>query len=459
MDGSQYTDDPLDVGWRDAPPTFKSFFAMLRRQASVVASCIGIGILVALVYIVFAEPSYTARVSLYLDADGGGGEPRSDVATAIDLDTNVELIRSDDTIANVIRSLDLAAKPEFAADTSSLNGWLGAVRAMLGLGPTMIEMTDPLPSVIVKVRAGLQVARNGNTRVIDLRYTSSSPTLAVEIANAFAQAHFASITARDERATARRIARLDIHTDDMRQKAVAVSSRIRANLLKSGLVIVDPQEIERQTSSLRQQVSELEAKAAALSNKLSRFTAYEQTGDVSSVSIDTPESRRLLSELAAAEDRLAGIKQRSDAAPQLASATEGGIEALRGNLRQEIRLAAKAIEVERDMTLAEMANIKDQMARLGTYLASDDWAELESMRQEKTFYDGMYQDYLTQLEGAGRERQGRSDLRIVADALTPTIPTSPNIKVVLAIAMTLAAFVGLCIAALREWNRYERPQA
>ncbi len=80
------------------------------------------------------------------------------------------------------------------------------------------------------------------------------------------------------------------------------------------------------------------------------------------------------------------------------------------------------------------------------------------MQQEKTFYEGMYEDYLTQLEGAGRERPGRSALRVVADAQTPTIPTSPNAKVILAIALTLAAFTGICIAALREWKRYERPR-
>lgn len=459
MDGSQHTEDPLDVGWRDKPPTLKSVLGMVKRQAGLVVLCIAASVLVALVYIVFAEPLYTARVSLYLDADGGGGEPRSDMATAIDLDTNVELIRSDDTTAAVIRALDLVARPEFASTPSTLHSWLVSLRTMLGVGPIVAETFDPLPAAIVKVRTGLEVSRSGNTRVIDLSYTSTSPSLAVEIANAFAQAHFASITARDERAIARRIARLDLRAADMRQKVSDLSVRIRESLRKSGLVTVDPQDLERQTSALRSQLSALEAKAAALSTKLALFATYEQTGDISSIAIDTPVSRRLMSELAAAEDRLAKIRERSDAAPLIASATEGGIEALQASLRQEIRLAASAVTVEREMTMAEQKNIAAQIARMGEYLASDDWAELESMRQEKIFYEGMYQDYLTQLEGAGRERQGRSDLRIVADALTPTMPTSPNIKVVLAIAMTLAAFLGICMAAIREWNRNERARA
>lgn len=459
MDGSQHSDDPLDVGWRDKPPTLGSVVKMIKRQAAVVLACVAASILIAFVYIVFAEQTYTAHVALYLDADGGGAEPRSDMATAIDLDTNVELIRSDDTTAAVIRALDLASKPEFATGPSTLHAWLGGLRSILGQGPAVPETFDPLPAAILKVQSGLQVARSGNTRVIDLSYTSTSPSLAVAIADAFAQAHFASITARDERAIARRIARLDLRATEMRQKVLDLGARIRDNLRKSGLVTVDPQDLEQQTSALRNQLSALEAKAAALSTKLDLFANYEKTGDLSSVAIDTPVSRRLLTELAAAEERLAKIRERSEGAPKIASATEGGIEALKASLRQEIRLASSAIIVEREMTLAEQKNIAAQIARMGEYLASDDWAELDSMRQEKLLYEGMYQDYLTQLEGAGRERQSRSDLRIVADALTPTMPTSPNIKVVLAIAMTLAAFVGLCIAAFREWNRYDRARA
>jgi len=459
MDGSQHSDDPLDVGWRDKPPTLGSVVKMIKRQAAVVLACVAASILIAFVYIVFAEQTYTAHVALYLDADGGGAEPRSDMATAIDLDTNVELIRSDDTTAAVIRALDLASKPEFATAPSTLHAWLGGLRSILGQGPAVPETFDPLPAAILKVQSGLQVARSGNTRVIDLSYTSTSPSLAVAIADAFAQAHFASITARDERAIARRIARLDLRATEMRQKVLDLGARIRDNLRKSGLVTVDPQDLEQQTSALRNQLSALEAKAAALSTKLDLFASYEKTGDLSSVAIDTPVSRRLLTELAAAEERLAKIRERSEGAPKIASATEGGIEALKASLRQEIRLASSAIIVEREMTLAEQKNIAAQIARMGEYLASDDWAELDSMRQEKLLYEGMYQDYLTQLEGAGRERQSRSDLRIVADALTPTMPTSPNIKVVLAIAMTLAAFVGLCIAAFREWNRYDRARA
>ena len=68
----------------------KSSIAMVRRQAGLVLLCIAASIAIALIFIVFAEPLYTARVSLYLDAAAGADASRSEVATAIDLDTHAE---------------------------------------------------------------------------------------------------------------------------------------------------------------------------------------------------------------------------------------------------------------------------------------------------------------------------------------------------------------------------------
>ena len=457
MNRLQQIDDPLDRGWLDEPPSFRSFMGMVRRQAAVVMLCIMASIVISLIFIIYEEPLYTARVSLYLDAEGNADAPRSEVATAIDLDTVVELIRSDHTTAAVIRALDLEREPEFAPGGSALGAAVNRLRELLGLVAADTETADPMLAVILKVRSGLKVARNGNTRVLDLQYTSRSPDLAVAIVNAFAREHIDSMTSRDEGAVASRITRLNLRVEDMRQNAAAASARIRTILHDSGLFTADPQELEGRIAALREKLSEHEAKVAALSAKLAVYSNYEQSGD--DTTIDTPEGRRLITELGEARQRLLDVRQKSDVSPNLVSATESGIKNLEASLRQEIRFAERATEVERAVTIAEHDNFADQIQLLGDYVASDAWAELEAVRQKKIFYDGMYQDYLTQLEGAGRERRNRPDLRIVADALRPTIPSSPDIKLWLAIAVSFAILIGLCIASLREWNRHERSQS
>jgi polysaccharide biosynthesis transport protein len=459
MNRASRVEDPLEVSWRDKPPTLKSLIGTVRRQAAVVMLSVFVGIVVAFLLIVLAEPMYTARVSLYLDSDTGAEAGRSEVTTAIDLDTNAELIRSDGTTATVIRYLNLAERPEFAPSRGKIETVVGFLRKTFGLTPVETEAVDPLLAVISKVRAGLKVVRNGNTRVLDLTYTSTSPKLSVEIVNAFANAHIDGLTSRDENVVSRRIARLTLRVEDLRQKADDAGARIRQILHESDLFTADPLVLEERISIHRQDLSALQTKIAGLSAKLSIYTDFGQGGDVSSIAIDTPEARRLLAELAVAKRRLQEVRQRTDVTTGAANATETAIRNLEVGLKQEIDFEARAIEVERTMTIAEREIVVGQIAQLGEYLASDTWAELEVLQQKKVFYDGMYRDYLELLEGAGRERQARTDIRIMADALTPTVPSSPNIKAWLAIAVTLAALVGIAIASLREWNRHERSRS
>ncbi|MEX5562475.1 hypothetical protein SM764_03560 [Pseudophaeobacter sp. 1A16562] len=454
MDGSDLPDDPLEFEWQATPPTIASFLAAVRRQAKTLLICLAAGIFLALAIIVFSTPMYAARVSLYLGSVTGG-DLRSELGTAIDLDTNAELIRSDETTAAVIRELDLATLPEFAPQASTLAALVDTLRQWAGRA-SPDEPADPMPMVIGKVRKGLSVSRKGNTRLIELRYSSVSSALSADIANAFARAHLAGALARDEEAKMQRIAQLETLAARARQKAAEADSNVRSLLRGTGRVAADPQQIEQQTFALRQQLSMLEAKAAALKTKLSLIAAYERTGDTSVITLDSPASRQLLTELAQARDRLAGIQQQPGSQPQSVSAITDSIKTLEASLRQEVRLAASAIEVELETTVAEQESVRDQISQLNAYVASETWSALQAARRDKIFYDGAYQEYLSQLETTRYAPQSHSDLRIVADAVAPTLPSSPNKMVVLAISLTLSIFVGVGLAGISEWKRNER---
>jgi succinoglycan biosynthesis transport protein ExoP len=455
MDGSSNTDDGLEIGWRNPPPTLRGFFGLVKRQVLVVLACIAASVALATVIIVYTQPQYTSRVTLSLDAPTGT-ETQSEEATSINLATHSELISSDETTADVITRLDLLDQPEFVVRPSRLIAFVDSLRAQAGLAPAAITSEDPVPATIRKVREGLSVSRTGATRLIEVRYTSTSPELSAGVANTFAAAYIDSIMARSERTNAQRITRLEGLAEETRQKVAVADSHIRSILRQPGRGVADPQELEKQIFGLRQQLSVLEANAAALSTKLSLITASEEGTDSAAMVIDTPESRRILTELVAAEDRLALIRQRTDVAPQAVPALEEGINNLHASLRQELRLAANGIEIELQTTTAQRDNITDQINRLTEYIASDSWSELEAAQRDRSFYDTLFQDYLNRLENVRREAPNRADLRIVSDALLPTAPSSPRILAVLAISFTLGAFLGLGLAAMREWNRHDR---
>lgn len=453
MDGSRYPDDPIDAGWRDHPPSLLNLVQMVRRQIGLVAVCIVACLMLGFAYIVISDPLYTAKVSLYVNPEAGA-ENRADAASVY-LDTQVELIQSDETTAAVIRDLNLDERPEFAGEPSRIRAMLADLRMWLGLplADSEMEAADGMYGVITSVRQGLDVRRVGNTRIIEVRFTSVSRDLAVAIANAFARVHVSSVAGREERSTERRLERLESRAEEMRQKIGAVDELVQGILIRSGKYAADPQDLQRHTAGLRQQLSDLDAESAALSMKLSLIGSAEDVSVLSPFAAETPEGMRLLNDLSAAEARLEELRRRSDIPRETLSQIEGGLANLRATLRQEVARVANSVELQLDMITAKHTSIAAQISALQDYFTSSDWAQLEAGRRDKEFYETMYQNSLTQMEGIFREPT-RSDLRIVSDALPPLNPSFPDYQVVLAIAGTFGAFIGAGLAMFREWNRF-----
>ena len=221
------------------------------------------------------------------------------------------------------------------------------------------------------------------------------------------------------------------------------------------IAVSDPRELERQVADLRDQLAELRGSSTAISSQLSLISTYEQTKDLSSLPVDTVESRAIVAELYAAELRLEDIQQLANPTQQTVRVQQI-IDLLDIRLTQEVRRSAMALEIQNRAKDAQRKAIEEQVAELNALLASDAWAEMEAVRRDKEFYAGAYQDYLSRLETIRRTGAPRPDLRIVADALIPAAPSWPRYKVLLVIAATLGFVLGIGLAAMREWNRKER---
>lgn len=454
------TDDPLDAGWRDRPPDLMNLLRIVRRQSLLVAFSTLLCLSMGFAYIIVAVPFYAAQASMTLSRSAGG-EPLAESATVIDLelDTHVELIRSDETAAAVIDELDLEESPNFAPQqpgrletlVAGIRDWLQSDFVDESLAPE-----NRLPGVIRMVKEGLHVARVGNTRVIDVSYTSWSPELAVSIANAFARAHLEVVATRDSRSSARRIERLETRAEEVRQLAASADASVQKLLQSSDRFAADPQELQDQTAELRRQLARLDAEGAGLSIKLSLINVYSETGDVLAFVLDTPESIRLLNDLRLAEQRLEEVRQRPNVSKEMVALVESGLESFRASLNHEARLEANAVRVQLEVNKAERESLTNQIAELRSYIQSKTWSQLEAGRRDWAFYEGVYQDYLTRIEAAYREPQARFDLRMVSEALPPMSPSSPNQKVVLALSVTIGVFLGIGLAMLREWNLHAR---
>jgi uncharacterized protein involved in exopolysaccharide biosynthesis len=166
-------------------------------------------LLVAATVAVFAiTPRYTAVAQVMID-------PRAENVVSIEavlsqlsaddptIQSEIEILRSEDTVRRVIAQTDLDQVSEFNPLLSStlVAGllkkmdwpWLNAAFGTILTAPDEAGQSPPIPGEVVEaVLDRLDVAAAGrNTRVIAIAFTSESPRLAARVANAIAQAYIA----------------------------------------------------------------------------------------------------------------------------------------------------------------------------------------------------------------------------------------------------------------------------
>lgn len=164
---------------------------LLRRRAGLVAVvlalCLGVagGAVLALTplfsasALVLVDPSRT----LLLDPETVGARPAAD---GVRVDSEVEILRSDAVLLDVVIALDLAGDAEFIGP----RGWGERLFALLGAGEAPSPHGDvALRTALDGLKQTISVRRRGQTAVIAIEARSRDPHKAARIANGLAAAY------------------------------------------------------------------------------------------------------------------------------------------------------------------------------------------------------------------------------------------------------------------------------
>ena len=177
--------------------------AAVRRQARVITYAVLTAVSLGLIYLLTAVPLYTAAVDILIDSRRSQDQLSGTIAElTLDtsaVDSQVEVIKSDNVALLVVKALALDADPEFAGSSGSL---LGSVfhffRTIIDVRSwfTSSEILErearkkALESAVSKLRGSMSVKRVGKTYVLSITYTSPDRHKAQLIANAYADAYF-----------------------------------------------------------------------------------------------------------------------------------------------------------------------------------------------------------------------------------------------------------------------------
>ena len=175
----------------------QAFLRIVRRQLPIIVASIAMMTAIGLFYAATAARSYTAAALLIADLkrlqlSQSFGEAAID---PVELESQVEVFKSDNVLSPVVKSLRLAERPELKA--------VGAWQKFFG---TAVPITDQVATrrALEALRLSLGVARVGRTRVIEISYKAADPDFAAQVVNAVADSYIADQLEAKSESPARR---------------------------------------------------------------------------------------------------------------------------------------------------------------------------------------------------------------------------------------------------------------
>ncbi|MDA9405936.1 polysaccharide biosynthesis tyrosine autokinase [Bradyrhizobium sp. CCBAU 45384] len=445
-----------DFAEADGSPAqaFASYVEIVRRQFPTIVAIVSACVILALLYLFTAAPQFTSTASMVIDTrkvqlfqqQSILGDVAVDSAT---VETQVEILKSENISLAVIRDLHLIEDPEF---TGAGGGFVGSVLGFVaglfseGHASSEFELTRRALGIFEKSRS---IKRIGLTYVMEIAYTSKDPVKAAKIANAIADAYIVDQLEAKYQATRRASVWLQDRIKELRTQASAaqkavVDFKTANNIVDTGKGLISDQRLAEVNSQLiLAHAATAEAKArldrandivkqeipdASVADALKNDTIVKLRGQYVDMA-----SKEAIWSAKYGREHLAAVNLRTQMAE------------IKKNIQDELRRIQESYKSDYDIAVTREESIKDSLANVVsesqlTNQAQVQLRELESNAQSyQTMYDNFLQRYM---ESVQQQSFPITEARVISAATTPLVKSYPKSLVILAASL----FGGLILA-------------
>lgn len=449
------------VGGRDAPTLADDLRTLYRAFASrrwLIATIIAASLFAAVAYIWLARPVYTSSVDIFIDprersivdlgaAPTGMGSSSQGADNAL-VESQIAILGSRQVLGELIDRQHLEADPLFNAVSggilAAVRGWAKAL--LYGPNAESFSRTTPVDRALAGLSRAVTIKRVGQTYVLNVAVTTSSPERSADIANALADIYLAdsqSATDDSARESARSLeARLSQLGAASEASQRAVEDYRKANgLVGSQGVLVD----ERQLTELSAKVV-----AASVAKETARVALENlKAGGADAVSSDLAAQIRIRIDQARSEENAlaATFGARHPRLAQVRQTRASLEKALSDELGRVVRRAETDYRNAEATETSLKAMLGDFEARLAkSNAASVKLRELEQVAEQNR---ALYDTFATKAKQA-REQISlpTTTARVISRAEPASRPSAPRVAVVLAVGLFLGMVVGFGAAWL-----------
>lgn len=442
--------------------TFDAFISYLLRQYWIILGTAALCLFGGICYLMTAAPSYTALATMIMDTRKFQVMQQQSPVTDAPVDSSavesqVEILKSENVALAVIRDLKLADDPEFVGSRT------GAAGAVLDFVSGLFTRRAPLSEFDRTRRAvrtfqkQLDVRRRGMTYVIEISFRSLDPERAAQIANAVADAYIVDQLDSKYQATRRASVWLQDRIQELRSQAsnaerAVLDYKKANNIVTSSGKLLD----EQQLGELNTQLVQVKSQVADAKAKLDRIEAVVKAGAPDATVADTLNNQvitKLRSQYLELANREADWSSRYGYNHLAAVNLRNQMREIQSSMMDELKRLAEsyksdyAIALQRQNEIERAVNESVSQSQ-STNQAQVTLRELQSSAQTyRSLYDNFLQRYM---ENVQQQSFPVSEARVITRASRPLSKSHPQTLVVLAISTLGGLIAGLGLGVLRD---------
>jgi succinoglycan biosynthesis transport protein ExoP len=347
------------------------------------------------------------------------------------LGTQADIVASAATATDMVKRLHLAEKPDVrarwlaAGSPGTIESWVG--RSLLG---------------------NLTVEPDRNTNVLSVRYQSSDPKVAAQMANGFA-ATFIDTRLRLETDPARAYTRwFQARTGEVRTSLEEAQQRLVDYQSRTGVISIGTADVE--TARLKQLETQLADAQAA------RAQAQAQAGNGASASNEVQSSgvvQGLRTQIAVKAAEISQLNTTYGPNHPIIRSAQAELGTLRSKLNAEIGTGARSVGVASNAASGREAELRALVNQQRNHVLGlgSDRSQLEVLQRDVDSARAAYDNVMSRLSTMRLQAELPStNVRQLDEARPPVLPTTPNIPVRILLGLILGAMLAIGVAGMLE---------
>lgn len=434
---------------------------ILRRQWPLIVGVTAVAAVLTLAYVLTAAPKFTATARILMDtrqAQALDKQASPSGNALIDsglVESQVELLTSDNLLASIVRNLNLVNDSEFSGGRS------GVVSLLLSYlsfgGGEQPSQESRVQKVVEAMQRSMKVDRIGTTYVLSVSYTALSAAKAAQLANAVADAYIVGGLEAKYESTKRAGQWLQARSAELRDEATRADRAVQTfkaqnNIVGTSRGLMSEQvltDVNSQLVQARAATSEAKARLDRVRSVIGQDVVQSTVSEALSNSVIT----RLRAQYLDLSAQYADWSSRYGLNHQAALNLQSRMAELRKSIQDEVKRIADGTQSDYEVARSREDTLQRDLDALIKQAATTSQTQVELRNLESTADTSrtLYNNFLERLQQATQQETFPiTDARIIATAAPPDRKSAPKTLLLLFAGTIGGLMIGTGAAFARE---------